>query len=261
MSTHFDLRRTRVTLRRNWRSGRAFVVRDGRGIAGTIALHGLFAALVLLTWLHRSAPPLVKQHVVPIEVVQAGDTTTAPPAPVKAKIPTPFVPHTVPRPPASANKPEGTSPTGTKPQPDDLETRLNALAHLKAPESNTAPLDQPSASDATTSADAEPGNETAYAVRDLIRAQVLRKWNFDVAALGAKGFVVALKVTVVKGGRVEKAEILDRERYTRDTLYRDIALSARNAVLLASPLTLPAGSVIGDGLTVTLSLNPRDTLR
>ncbi|HWD29775.1 MAG TPA: hypothetical protein VG387_21565 [Rhizomicrobium sp.] len=261
MPARFDLRRLHVILRRNWRGGVAYVARDGRGLAGTLALHGLFLLLVLGTLLHRTAPPLAPQHVVPIEVVQVGDTTTAPPAPVKAKIPTPFVPHTVPRPPASANKPEGTSPTGTKPQPDDLETRLNALAHLKAPESNTQPLDRPSASDATTSNDAEPGNETAYAVRDLIRAQVLRKWNFDVAALGAKGFVIALRVTVVKGGRVEKAEILDRERYTRDALYRDIALSARNAVLLASPLTLPEGSVIGDGLTVTLSLNPRDTLK
>jgi hypothetical protein len=261
MFDRFDLRRRQVLLRRQWRSGRAFVARDGRGIAGTIALHGLLALLVLLTILHRAAPPLAPQHIVPVEVVQIGDTTTAPPTPVKAKIPTSFVPHTAPRPPASANKPEGTSPTGTKPVPDDLETRLNALAHLKAPESNTQPLDQPSASDATTSTDAEPGNETAYAVRDLIRAQVLRKWNFDVGALGAKGFVIALRVTVVKGGRVEKAVILDRERYTRDALYRDIALSARNAVLLASPLTLPEGSVIGDGLTVTLSLNPRDTLR
>ena len=261
MPARLDLRRTQVLLRRNWRSGRAYIARDGRGIAGTIALHGLFAVLVLGIMLHRAVPPLAPQHIVPIEVVRIGDTTTAPPAPVKAKIPTPFVPHTVPRPPASANKPEGTSPTGTKPVPDDLTTKLAMLSHLKNPESNTQPLTDPSASDAATSTDAEPGNETAYAVRDLIRAQVLRKWNFDVAALGAKGFAIALRVTVVKGGRVEKVVVLDRERLTRDALYRDIALSARNAVLLASPLTLPEGSVIGDGLTVTLSLNPRDTLR
>jgi len=261
MTARFDLRRTHVRLRRNWRGGRAYLARDGRGIAGTLALHGLFAALILMTLIHRTAPPLAPPHIVPIEVVRIGDTTTAPPAPVQTKIPSPFVPRTVPRPPAAANKPEGTSRTGTKPLPDDLTTKLDALAHLKAPESNTQPLTDPSASDASTSPDAEPGNETAYAVRDLIRAQVLRKWNFDVAALGAKGFNIALRVTVVKGGRVERCEILDRERYTRDALYRDIALSARNAVLLASPLTLPDGSVIGDGLTVTLSLNPRDTLR
>ena len=261
MPARLDLRRSQVILRRNWRSSRAYLERDGRGIAGTILLHGLLALLILMMVLHRAMPPLAPPHIVPVEVVRIGDTTTAPSAPVKAKIPAPFVPHTVPRPPASANKPEGTSPTATKPQPDDLETKLHALAHLKAPESSTQPLTDPSASDAATSADAEPGNETAYAVRDLIRAQVLRKWNFDVAALGAKGFVIALRVTVVKGGRVEKAEILDRGRYTRDALYRDIALSARNAVLLASPLTLPEGSVIGDGLTVTLSLNPRDALR
>ena len=119
----------------------------------------------------------------------------------------------------------------------------------------------PSATDApATSNDAAPGSETAYAVRDLIRAQVERKWNFNVTALGGRSFVIALRIVVLRNGTVASAQILDRERYTSDALYRDIALSARNAVLLSSPLTLPAGA-FGDSLEVTLNLNPRDTLR
>ena len=241
-------------------AGLAYLEGDGKGIAASLALHGLFAALVLLLMLHRVAVPVPAPHIVPIDVIRLGEETTSPPAPVKAKIPRPFTPRSAAREPASANRPEGTSPVGTRPMPDDLETKLNALAHLHQPQSNTRPLETPAAEEAASSNDAAPGNQAAYAVRDLIRAQVERKWNFDVRLLGAKGFTIALRIVVLKNGTVASAEILDRERYTRDALYRDIALSARNAVLLSSPLTLPAGA-IDYSMEVTLNLNPRDALR
>ncbi|MEI9992614.1 MAG: hypothetical protein WDM86_21600 [Rhizomicrobium sp.] len=242
-------------------AGIAYLEGDGRGLAASLALHGLFAALLLLMMLHRGAPPAAAPpHIVPIDVIRLGEETTSPPAPVKAKIPRPFAPRTAAREPASANRPEGTSPKGTRPLPDDLETKLNSLARLRQPQSNTRPLETPAAEEAASSNDAAPGNEAAYAVRDLIRAQVERKWNFNVALLGNRGFIVALRIVVLKNGTVASAEILDRERYTRDALYRDIALSARNAVLLSSPLTLPAGA-IDYSMEVTLNLNPRDALR
>ena len=241
-------------------AGLAYLEGDGRGLAASLALHGLFALLLLLMMLHRAAPPVPPSRLVPVDIVRLGPETTSPPAPVKAKIPRPFAPRTAVREPASANAPEGTSRNATKPLPDELETKLNSLAHLRQPQSNTKPLDAPAAEDAASSNDAAPGNEAAYAVRDLIRAQVERKWNFDVAELRGHDFLVALRVVVLKSGRVAKVEVLDRERYTRDALYRDIAISARNAVLLSSPLTLPAGA-FGDQLEVTLNLNPRDTLR
>ncbi len=256
MPARFTIQDTRALMS----AGLAYVEGDGKGIAASLALHGLFAVLFLFMLLHRAAPPVPPSHVVPIDVIRLGEETTSPPAPVKAKIPRPFAPRSVARQPASANRPEGTSPTGTRPMPDDLETKLNSLAHLHQPQSNTRPLETPAPEEAATSNDAAPGNEATYAVRDLIRAQVERKWNFDVRLLGAKGFTIALRVVVLKNGTVASAEILDRERYTRDALYRDIALSARNAVLLSSPLTLPAGA-IDYSTTVTLNLNPRDTLR
>ena len=255
MPVRFTIAETRALIG----AGIAYVEGEGRGLAASLALHGLFALLVLMLMLHRTAPPVPPSHIVPIDVIRLGEETTAPPAPVKAKIPRPFAPRTAAREPASANRPEGTSPTGTRPMPDDLETKLNALARLRQPQSNTKPLVDPAAEEAATS-DAAPGNEAAYAVRDLIRAQVERKWNFDVKLLGARGFTIALRIVVLKNGTVASAEILDRERYTRDALYRDIALSARNAVLLSSPLTLPAGA-IDYSMEVTLNLNPRDTLR
>jgi len=241
-------------------AGLAYLEGDGRGVAVSIGLHGVFALLVLMMMLHRPPPQVPPSRIVPIDVIRLGEETTSPPAPVKAKIPRPFAPRTAARELASANRPEGTSPTGTKPLPDELETKLNALAHLHQPQSNSKPLPTPAAEEAASSNDAAPGNEAAYAVRDLIRAQVERKWNFNVTALGARGFTIALRIVVLKNGTVASVAILDRERYTRDALYRDIALSARNAVLLSSPLTLPPGA-IDYSMEVTLNLNPRDALR
>ena len=45
-----------------------------------------------------------------------------------------------------------------------------------------------------------------------------------------------------------------------DDVYRSIAISARNAVLLSSPLTLPAG-MTAEMRDMTLRFNTRDTLR
>ena len=243
-----------------WRTGIAYASGDGRGVAGSLALHLLFALGVLLLILRgASEPPIPPSRFVPVEIVQLGEETTSPPTPLKAKIPQPVTPpRAAPHEPASANRPEGTTRDGKV--IDDLETKLRALANLKQPQSNIAPVPTPAATDPASSADAAPGAYTAYAVRDLIRAQVLRRWNLDVTELGQSSFQIALRIVVLKNGSVAKVDVLDRERYTRDVLYRQVALSARNAVLLSSPLTLPAGA-FGDQLTVTLTLNPRDTLR
>ena len=257
MRTRFTLQEAKALMH----AGAAYDGGDGRGVAASLLLHGLFAALVLLLMIARSATqaPNAPTRFVPVEELQLGAQPTSPPEPLKARIPQPPAHVATPHEPASANRPEGTSPTGRKPV-DDLETRLTALAHLKAPESNVKPVEDPSATTPASSNDAAPGAMAAYAVRDLIRAQVLRKWNFNAPSLAGSSFDVALRVTVLKNGRVENVAILDRERYTKDALYRDIALSARNAVLLASPLTLPPGA-IDYSMDVTLTLNPRDTLR
>jgi hypothetical protein len=58
---------------------------------------------------------------------------------------------------------------------------------------------------------------------------------------------------------VLKAEIIDTARAS-DPVYQEIASSARNAVLSASPLSLPAGHY--QAVTeLVLYLNPRATLR
>ncbi len=159
------------------RAGVAYMQGDGRGLSLSLLLHGAALALILWFFLHKAPPPpQADLHILPVEVVRIGEETVSPPTPRKAKIPAPVTPARPNRTPASANRPEGTSPHGTKPV-DDLETKLRALAHLKNPETNTQPLTAPSASDAAAS-DAPEGSTAMYAVRDLIRAQVERRWTF-----------------------------------------------------------------------------------
>jgi hypothetical protein len=45
-----------------------------------------------------------------------------------------------------------------------------------------------------------------------------------------------------------------------DAVYRSISLSARNAVLLSSPISLPPGEY-SDVMDMTLVFNPRDMRR
>jgi hypothetical protein len=59
---------------------------------------------------------------------------------------------------------------------------------------------------------------------------------------------------------VTKAEIVESARAAKDKIYRDVAISARNAVLLSSPIELPAGRY-ESVMELTLLLNPKDTLR
>jgi hypothetical protein len=242
-----------------WRAGVIYAQGEGRGLSLSLLVHGTALALIAWFFLHKPASsPQPDLHILPVEVVRVGEETVSPPTPVKAKIPAPFTPPRPNHTPASANRPEGTSPHGTKPV-DDLETRLRALAHLRNPETNTVPLTAPSASDAAAS-DAPEGSTAMYAVRDLIRAQIERRWTFDVSKLKGHDLRVVLHIVLQKNGVVNKAEILDRERYATDAIFRDIAISARNAVLLSSPLTMPPGDY-PDVLDVTLRLNPRDTQR
>jgi len=129
---------------------------------------------------------------------------------------------------------------------DDLAARLERLARLRQPAPPMPPnprrQDGSGASNLTaSSADAARARDAAYAVKDFIRAQVERRWNLNVTAPKGGDWVVAIHILLRPDGRVSRAEIVDTPRYRSDDAYRDFALSARNAVLLSSPLTVPAG--------------------
>jgi hypothetical protein len=163
---------------------------------------------------------------------------------------------------ASLRPPEGVSPNGTKPVPlDNLAAKLQALARLRQPETAPGVIDNSGQSDiASTSDDAVAGDNAAYAVRDFVRQQVVRHWSLDLHVLGARQFRIAIHVVMTRSGRIEKAEIVDMQRYRVDPVFRDVALSARNAVLLSSPVPLPAGNY-AEVMSMTLNFDPHDALQ
>jgi hypothetical protein len=173
---------------------------------------------------------------VPIDVEVRQDTP-APAQPRTAALPQ----GDVQRSPSTAT-PHGAAPSTEEPVPDALETKLQALAQLRQPDNDTKiaamTSDLSAANDAGT-----PGR----GMKDFIRAQVERRWNLDLATLGDSEFSVL------------KAEIVGSAR-SNDPAYREIAVSARNAVLLSSPIALPPGHY-QDVMDMVLELNPRDTLR
>jgi|SRR5579871_45453 len=228
----------------------------------SLALHGL-AVFFLIHQLSTLPNPILP--VVPVEVVQIAQETVVPaPAPSSKAAATPQRNVSVePRPPAAPILaapvipaiPNPPSETAKEPLPqDELETKLAALAKLRQPETGVI--------GGTGRAAFGGGNGNgagSIAVKDLIRAQVERRWSLDTEALNGRNVTVSIRVVLDRDGVVKTVEIIDAARYEADALYHDIALRARNAVLLSSPFALPQGH---DEVTdVTLVLNPRDTFR
>jgi len=232
------------------------VVAMSPGVAGSLLLHGIALLLILLLFVRNTQQILQKQPpFVPIDVVQLGDETTAPPAPHHASVPQ----KKAMKGPAAAPKPEAYAPNRTKVPKDELEVQLKNLSKLRQPDSDLK-IENGASDDTATTNGAAPGSATAYSVRDYIRAQILRRWVFDFSTLGNRNITIPLRVSLTGRGVVIIAEITDRHRYVTDKVFRDVALSARNAVLLSAPFKLPAGAP-KDGIDFTLELNPRDTLR
>src|SRR5258707_4105620 len=143
---------------------------------------------------------------------------------------------TILRPPTAIAPAEPQPPPDPLQQPrDELQLRLEALAKLRQPETGS-PSGTSGRSASSNGTGLGPG--AAYSVKDLVRAQVERRWNLDLDGLGRRNFVIAIHVVLTRDGVVSKAEIVDQLRFNSDATYRSIALSARTAVLLSSPILL-----------------------
>jgi hypothetical protein len=159
----------------------------------------------------------------------------------------------LPQPRSSNSRDANMASLEAPPRTDELESKLQALAELRQPD-NTQSISRLLAANSAGSS-GRPGR----GLEDLIRAQVERRWNLDLATIGSGDFSVPIHVEMTSEGVVLKAEIADSVR-TKDPAYREVAISARNAVLLSSPLSLPAGHYQGL-MDMVLFLNPRDVLR
>jgi hypothetical protein len=102
--------------------------------------------------------------------------------------------------------------------------------------------------------------EGNYALKDFIRAQILRRWLPDLSIPGARNMPVGLRIRLLKTGIIDDVTILDQARMHTDAVFRDMALSARDAALLASPIQIP-GMRLERNQTLTIVLEPKAVLR
>jgi hypothetical protein len=237
---------------------RRYLADNAPGFAGSALLHGMVLLLLLMHFKPIAPAEQEKLHSVLIDIVHLGDETTSPPS--KQKTATPQQEASARRAPTAHSPVETVQPHRPKPV-DDLDNRLNALSKLRAPETDTQVLAGPGQSRAESSSnDAAAGSDAAYALRDFVRAQVMRRWNLDLSLLGGRNWIVALRVVMKSNGTIREADVVDKHRYATDAVFRQIAMSAKNAVLLSSPIALPAGSYPAE-TEMTLKLNPRDAMR
>jgi len=248
----------------------------GSACIGSLLLH----ALALLFLLYSVSAPEIALPAVPVDLIELAEETISPAAEKPAVAP-PRQSNSVARgrlasvspprpatPQAAKQLPSAAAPAPTvapstiqpapdalpPPQADRLQTQLEALAQLRAP--GTAGTSGRAASGSGTGT----GPLAAYSVKDLIRAQVQRRWNLKLDELGERNVVVSIHIVLARDGSVMTAEIVDQKRFASDAAFYSIAISARNAVLLSSPLALPSG-ISDEDMDLTLNLNTRDVLR
>jgi len=225
------------------------------GLLASVALHVL-AVSVLIVGLGLAAVPTDIPLVVPVNIVQLADETAAPKAPDQASIPqqiatAPSSPRAISAELAALNK---------LPPPDELEVKLHRLARLREPivDPHLPQQGEGLSRIAATRPDAALGFDATF--KDFLRDQIEHHWGLDLAALHGKDFSVVIRVAITKAGVVTKAEVVNSQKSGVDAAFDEAALSARNAALLSSPLTLPPGHY-PELMDVVLTLNTRDALR
>jgi hypothetical protein len=236
-------------------AGRKAAAENGAGLIGSLLLHGL-AAILVLSFVVKTAPRTTQKLMpfVAVDLVRLGMETESPPEARKALVPQQRA--SAPQEAASPTR-ESVSPKGTKTPPvDTLEAKLRGLARLRQPQTNLKIAEGQGISN-VDAANGAPGERATYSVKDYVRAQVLRRWSLNLAKLAGRSFSILIRVAMKRDGTIVSAVIVEQ---TNDPLYRDIALSARNAVILSSPIALPPGDLPAT-MRFTLDLDPKDAQR
>ena len=221
---------------------------QGPGVLLSVLLHGLL--LLASLWYLGQRPVLTQTqfHALPVDLVIGASIGDGALPATRLRIAPPR--------PQSAPRPAGTNPAGiTQPQ-DELSAKLRALAQWKSTDTGPHNADT-SARPSGAGGDEGDGN---YALKDFIRAQILRRWLPDLSIPGARDMPVLVRIRLLKNGVIADVGIVDQERFYRDRAFRDMALSARDAALLASPVQIP-GARYEETQTLTIALDPRAVLR
>jgi hypothetical protein len=221
-------------------------LRDRPGWALSLALH--LGVALLAVWYLAARPALPPPlRTLPVELVALAPA----PGPPGAR-PAPRAGAPRPR-PAAAPKPEGVKPDAVAQPEDELSAKLRALAQLSAP-------DTPLAVGGGKGDGGSGRGNGAYALRDFIRAQILRRWLPGLSDAAARAAVVRLRLNVSSGGTISDIVIADQERFRTDAVFHNMALSARNAALLASPIQMPPGNW-PKVIALEIDLDPKAALR
>ena len=69
-----------------------------------------------------------------------------------------------------------------------------------------------------------------------------------------------MRIRLLKSGVIDDVIIVDQRRFHLDKAFRNMALSARDAALLASPIQIP-GVKYEKTQTLTINLDPKAVLR
>ena len=220
-----------------WQENRA-------GLTGSALLHLLFL-LVILWW--GITHPVVRQPPLKAMLVDIVITPSTVPGPSGGA----QTPLRAPLP--AAPKVQGVRPKAETPPPDELESRITQMAQLRAPDTALP------APDNGAGIGNGPGGGGNYALADFVRAQILRRWWPQLESDAARGMPVAIKLKLSRSGVISDVQILDQLRFANDKLFRNMALSARNAALLASPISLPPGHYDAV-MDISLTLDPKAVL-
>lgn len=219
------------------------------GIAFSLLLHGAMLLAALWYLAHRPEMQRTMFRTLPVELVIGGALGQG--------SATPAVRMQVARPrPDSAPVRSGTNPDSRREPVDAMSARLQALAQLKTPD---AMLPNADTSGAPNSGGAG-GGEGNYALKDFIRTQILRRWLPDLSISGGRAMPVALRIRLSRTGVIDEVTVVDQALFHSDGAFRNMALSARNAALLASPIQIP-GIQFEKTQILTIVLEPKAVLR
>jgi len=222
------------------------------GAALSLALHLLLALAVFWYATHRPSlrPAATPFRTLPVDLVLGEETKTPGPSATEAAPQR----QSARQRQESAPVPEGTRPNAVKQPEDELAAKLRALAQLRQPEADLPQADN------ETGAGGNGSGAGSYSLKDFVRAQILRRWWPDLSIPGSRNLPVLVRVKLLSSGIIDDVEILDQQRFQNDKPFRNMALSARNAALLASPLDLPPGHY--DKVKwITIDLDPKAVLR
>jgi hypothetical protein len=233
--------------------GRAGIARareDWGSVALSVLLHLLLLLAALWYVTHRPSLHETPFRALPVDLVLGEETKAPGPSATEAAPKR----QTARQRQESAPVPEGTRPDAVKQPEDELSAQLRALAQLRQPEADLP------AADNETGAGGNGSGAGSYSLKDFVRAQILRRWWPDLSIPGARNLPVLVRVKLLRTGIIDDVEILDQQRFVNDKPFRNMALSARNAALLASPLELPPGHY-DRVMRIVIDMDPTAVLR